>query len=130
MSALYDEDGIDGPADRAWARAMCEDEQRRRARNVVLFTRVEPVGQREGTALVCRRGKAEVRAVAIDVFPADDEARGTRLHDLRVSLDLNLRQAAKRVGISAADLSAVERGELRPSSEEEVARRLRAEGLL
>ena len=99
--------------------------------------RVEPAGYREVPAIVCT-ASAGARSVASvsrsPLFPADDEARGTRLHDLRVSLDLGLREAAFAIGVIPADLSAIERGELRPCSgfgasesggEREIERRLR-----
>lgn len=89
----------------------------------IVLTRVEPIDQRESRAIVCERGclgaRGEIRTVRMPVFPPDDEARGTRLHDLRVACGLGLREAARAVGLSPSVLSAVERGELRPEGDAE-----------
>lgn len=80
----------------------------------IVLTRVEPIGTRESTALVCGGGRSSMRAVS-PVFPPDSEARGQRLRDIRVKLDLGLREAARCMHWSAANLSAIERGEMRLS---------------
>lgn len=72
------------------------------------ITRVAPIGEQVGEALVCGFDGCGLEEVAVPVYPPSP--MGRKLRDLRLALGLNLRAAAARLGISASDLSALERG--------------------
>ena len=82
--------------------------------------RVEPIGTRRTQAFV-NRGHADdgtplnhsFEEIDLDVFPDDAVAAGRELREIRRMVGLNLREAAKALGISAMQVSELERGQAR-----------------
>lgn len=68
---------------------------------------VEPVGRQKTFAFVNPGGFEEVE---MPVYPEATCADGDRLRTVRVALRIGLREASQRLGLSAVELSAVERG--------------------
>jgi hypothetical protein len=68
---------------------------------------VEPVGRQKTFAFVNPGGFEEVEMA---VYPEATREAGGRLRTARVGLHMGLREASQRLGLSAVELSAVERG--------------------
>lgn len=80
-------------------------------------TPVQPIGTEKHRALAQKyeRGRGRYHEwVELDmpVFPPDEVARGKRLRDLRMELDLTLRDAALAFGLRAGMTSELEHGGL------------------
>jgi hypothetical protein len=71
--------------------------------------RVEPIGKQRTVAFACGGGKGGLREVEMDIYPEHKRAvefREKRVHEAGWSL----REAAKKLGLSAAELSDLENG--------------------
>jgi hypothetical protein len=68
---------------------------------------VEPVGRQKTFAFVNPGGLEEIEML---VYPEATRESGDRLRAARVALGMGLRAASQRLGLSAVELSAVERG--------------------
>ncbi len=68
---------------------------------------VEPIGMQRTFAFVNPGGLEEIE---MPVYPEATRARGERVRTARVALSMGLREASKRLDLSAVELSAVERG--------------------
>lgn len=76
---------------------------------IFTVTAVEPIGKRTTFAHVNRGDQPHYFGfIEIDAYPP--HPRGTALRDLRVAAGVGLREASKRLGLSAVDLSGVEMG--------------------
>lgn len=81
---------------------------------------VEPIGTQRTHAFI-NRGHAEdgtalnhsFEEIEVPVYPKDAVASGRELRDARVTRGINLRDAAKLLGISVVQLSDLERGRAR-----------------
>jgi hypothetical protein len=88
----------------------------------VKLTPVDPIGTQRTWAFVNPGGLEEIEMA---VYPEATRVEGERLRVARVEMGIGLREASKRLGLSAVDLSRVERGAM-TCDIDEVIRILRA----
>lgn len=72
---------------------------------------VDPIGEETGPAFVDGPGIHELRMVTRAVYP---DSGGRAFRAARVDASISLREMARRLGLSAVELSSVERGSARP----------------
>jgi len=85
---------------------------------------VEPIGMRRTQAFV-NRGHADdgtpighsFEEIDMPMYPDDARLAGRELREIRVALGLSLRDAARAIGISVAQVSDIERGRARCNKE-------------
>lgn len=75
---------------------------------------VLPIGRRSSVAFVHRTGGCALEPVELNVYPDSPEGKASRRQ--RVELGLTIRDVAKAFGVSAVEVSGVERGSHRPES--------------
>ena len=77
--------------------------------NPLNYRRVEPIGKRKIFAHIHHADRPhEWGEIEIDDYPPSPE--GKKLRDLRVQLGIGLREASRLLGLTAVQLSSVERG--------------------
>ncbi len=72
------------------------------------ITPVDAIGRETARGFGRRSDGTPIYEWEIDIFPPSPN--GKKLRDLRKELDIGLREAAKALGISATELSSLERG--------------------
>ena len=77
------------------------------------IVKVNPIGEHNGTAIV----GGHLREVPLPTYPPSPD--GKRLREKRIAVGLSLREAAIVLGLSAVDLSMLERGAARLSTAKE-----------
>lgn len=79
----------------------------------IVLLRVEPIGTRKTPAFVdYADGTGELKTLDRPVYPASPD--GEAFRRLRVERGVSLREAARRLGISPADVSGLEFGRVVP----------------
>lgn len=71
---------------------------------------VQPIGSHRSMAFVTRTTGCGLAEVEAQEFPSENVHWGQALRDFRLTLDLSLREAANVLGLSAVDMSSLERG--------------------
>lgn len=90
---------------------------------MIKFKRNVPIGKEASAMFVTRLdGSGGFETHDMDKYSEEDIALGVLIRDVRLKLDLSLRETARLLECSVVDLSSVERGRLSPESPVELAK--------